>query len=301
VKTALLHKFKRYKKAVYVDVGGGIDALAGCIKPDRPYAHDWVNYRIKGFDYSKIDTAGYFYSGFGNHKFLYKTKKERDFLWAVQERKGGKLTKPFQYFAVYEEQLHDYRNVPLKILIIGEEMGFVHSLDKYFRNSDIFIIPDQSGQKSLGKKFTLIKADRKDKESLTTAMRSYGPFDLVFDCGADRMVDQINAFIIVFQFLRERGKFFIENLQTSYWKDYGGQIYSKASVVEMLKTMIDRLNWWAYRDSRAPDEARINRDLDYFEAFLESVIFYEGICVVTKSRSHAPRIYDNGFIKAVES
>ena len=41
--------------AVFIDVGGGIDAIAGILCQDRPYFAEWVNYRIKGYDYSKID------------------------------------------------------------------------------------------------------------------------------------------------------------------------------------------------------------------------------------------------------
>ena len=47
---------KEYHPAVYLTVGCGIDAIAGvqdCI--GRPYFGGWKNYRIKGYDYSKID------------------------------------------------------------------------------------------------------------------------------------------------------------------------------------------------------------------------------------------------------
>lgn len=55
-KQALLWRMKEYHPAVYLTVGSGICAIAGvqdCI--GRPYFADWKNYRIKGYDYSKID------------------------------------------------------------------------------------------------------------------------------------------------------------------------------------------------------------------------------------------------------
>ena len=55
-KQALLWKMKEYHPAVYLTVGCGICAIAGvqdCI--GRPYFGGWKNYRIKGYDYSKID------------------------------------------------------------------------------------------------------------------------------------------------------------------------------------------------------------------------------------------------------
>ena len=55
-KQALLWKMKEYHPAVYLSVGSGVCAVAGvqdCI--GRPYFADWKNYRIKDYDYSKID------------------------------------------------------------------------------------------------------------------------------------------------------------------------------------------------------------------------------------------------------
>ena len=56
VKQALLWKMKEYHPAVYLSVGSGVCAVAGvqdCI--GRPYFANWENYRIKDYDYSKID------------------------------------------------------------------------------------------------------------------------------------------------------------------------------------------------------------------------------------------------------
>lgn len=58
-KSAILHRFKKYTDAVFMDVGAGIDNIAGCINIGRPYAGDWTNYRIKDYDYSNIDYLRY--------------------------------------------------------------------------------------------------------------------------------------------------------------------------------------------------------------------------------------------------
>ena len=67
-KSAILHRFKKYRDAVFLDVGAGIDAIAGCINVNRPYSGDWVNYRINGYDYSNIDYLKY--SGAGKQIIL---------------------------------------------------------------------------------------------------------------------------------------------------------------------------------------------------------------------------------------
>ncbi len=67
-KSALLYRFKKYTNAIFMDVGAGIDNIAGCININRPYAGDWTNYRIKDYDYSNIDYLRY--SGEGKEVIL---------------------------------------------------------------------------------------------------------------------------------------------------------------------------------------------------------------------------------------
>ncbi len=58
-KSGILHTFKKYKSAIFLDVGAGIDMIAGCVNTKRPYAGQWKNYRISGYDYSDIDYLNY--------------------------------------------------------------------------------------------------------------------------------------------------------------------------------------------------------------------------------------------------
>lgn len=59
VKSGLTHRLKKYHDAIYLDVGSGIDALAGCIEIERPFMGAWTNYRIRNFDYTRIDYLNY--------------------------------------------------------------------------------------------------------------------------------------------------------------------------------------------------------------------------------------------------
>ena len=67
-KSAILHRFKKYTNAVFMDVGAGIDMIAGSININRPFAGQWTNYRIKDYDYSNIDYLKY--TGQGEHIIL---------------------------------------------------------------------------------------------------------------------------------------------------------------------------------------------------------------------------------------
>lgn len=71
-KSGILHKFSQYKNSIYLDVGGGIDMIAGCINTKRPYAGNWTNYRLKDYNYSDIDYMKYNHR---NEKLLEKKEK----------------------------------------------------------------------------------------------------------------------------------------------------------------------------------------------------------------------------------
>ena len=69
VKSALMHRLKKYKNSIFFDVGSGIDAIAGVIDTDRPYFGDWTNYQIRDSHlYDNIDYLAY--NGKGRHVLL---------------------------------------------------------------------------------------------------------------------------------------------------------------------------------------------------------------------------------------
>ena len=69
VKSGLIHRLKKYTDAVFFDVGASIDAIAGIIDIDRPYAGDWINYQIDELSlYEGVDLLAY--QGKGEHIIL---------------------------------------------------------------------------------------------------------------------------------------------------------------------------------------------------------------------------------------
>jgi len=70
VKSGLIHHLPKIKNAVYIDIGGCIDGLAGIYDPERPFALDWINHRIKNYDYSQIDLLQYVINKDKNLKFI---------------------------------------------------------------------------------------------------------------------------------------------------------------------------------------------------------------------------------------
>lgn len=67
VKLALAHRFKKYKNKPFLDIGCGLDAIAGCVNTKRPYFGNWTNFRLPNFNYSNVDYMNY---NHGNEKHL---------------------------------------------------------------------------------------------------------------------------------------------------------------------------------------------------------------------------------------
>ena len=64
VKSGLSHLLPHFKKAVYLDVGSGIDALAGIIDKNRPYFGNWINYKLNNESlYKNIDYLNFTHDG----------------------------------------------------------------------------------------------------------------------------------------------------------------------------------------------------------------------------------------------
>lgn len=69
VKSGLLSQLKDVKDAIYLDVGSGIDALAGIVDIYRPYFGDWTNFKLTETNvYKNVDYLRY--EGLGKSKFL---------------------------------------------------------------------------------------------------------------------------------------------------------------------------------------------------------------------------------------
>ena len=70
VKSGLIYHLLQFKNAIYIDIGGGIDGIAGILDPERPYAYQWTNYRLLNYDYSNIDLLRYDITNDKNIKYI---------------------------------------------------------------------------------------------------------------------------------------------------------------------------------------------------------------------------------------
>jgi hypothetical protein len=72
VKSGILNEMKNIKPAVYLDVGIGIDALAGVVNLYRPFFGSWRNYKVSNHNYlyRNVDVLINNFGSLGNQKEL---------------------------------------------------------------------------------------------------------------------------------------------------------------------------------------------------------------------------------------
>lgn len=75
-KLNLLSRLRDELNIFLLDIGTGVDALAGIIPKDKPFFGDWVNYKIKNYDYDKINLL----SQYTPTKTLNKFKIKKDII-----------------------------------------------------------------------------------------------------------------------------------------------------------------------------------------------------------------------------
>ena len=70
---------------------------------------------------------------------------------------------------------------------------------------------------------------------------SQQPFDIIIDDGGHTMNQQKTSFLTLLPLVRPGGFYVIEDLETSYSSDYGGQYLNASTTIEFVKTLFDEI------------------------------------------------------------
>ena len=104
-----------------------------------------------------------------------------------------------------------------------------------------------------------------------------GSVDIIIDDGSHQNEHVIKSFMSLFPLLSHNGIYAIEDVQTSYWPDFGGtsdDLSSKNTIMGFFKDLTDSLN---YEEFIKPDYAPT-----YFDKHIVSIHFYHNLIIITK-------------------
>lgn len=202
------------------------------------------------------------------------------------------------YVEQYDQFFKELRHAPVNLL----EIGFYHGSsaylwDDYFTHEnaklhhlDIDRSCYQYTQK-LSSRSMLHMVDQSNHNDLQNFASQNGEFDIIIDDGSHIVDHQITSFKALFPFLKSGGIYIIEDLFSSYWKEYGGKgtrqhpQSSEKSTTEFLKKLLDDINWVGAKNAYGsmdvcPDH--IKNSLSYYQKNIKSMHFYSNICFIIK-------------------
>jgi hypothetical protein len=126
--------------------------------------------------------------------------------------------------------------------------------------------------------------DQSDLTFLQSVISEFGNFDIVLDDGSHIMKDILSSFNFLYPKLKNNGIYFVEDLHTAYWDEYGGGLGKRESFIEYSKNLIDHLNADWIREGLVPND--FTKQTDSIHFYDSCVIFEKGL----KLEKYAPQI-----------
>ena len=209
----------------------------------------------------------------------------------------GTLRKPNNFFAEYDFHFRDLREMSVRLLEIGvQNGGSLHMWKEYFPNAVeiIGIDVDERCKKFESGNVRVYIGDQEDIAFLDSIP---GLFDVIIDDGGHTMTQQQTSFHRMFPKLKDGGIYVIEDLHTSYWKEFGGKRGRAGTTIEWLKGLLDDLHFWAsdhrrvswlYNMKFAIAErlglSQAVKPRSYIQEWLRSVSVSDSICFLKKGK-----------------
>ena len=183
------------------------------------------------------------------------------------------------YFDIYERHFSRFRGQDVCLVEIGiGDGGSLQMWKDYFGPKAQIIGMDISVENAIADdpQIRVIHGNQGRAEDLNKLVVSLGrPIDILIDDGSHQCQDQILSFAYLFQVIASNGVYMCEDVQTSYWSNFGGGYKSVGSFIEFMKSHIDQLNGWV---------AEPNEDFlkTHFMRTTHSIHFYPFAVVLEK-------------------
>ena len=209
-------------------------------------------------------------------------------LWNIfLDNKDRTIHKWTHYFPAYEVHFSRYVNRPLLFIEIGcGAGGSLQMWKKYFgpyaKIVGLDINPDAKAYEE--DQIEVRIGDQSDPVFLKSVVSEFGVPNIILDDASHMMEHTIISFDTLYPLLDVNGVYLVEDLHTSYWKEWGGGLNRPGKFIELCKKLLDELN---------ADHAKDQMDPTGFTASTLSMHFYDSMAVFEKGRhlsKHAPII-----------
>jgi len=151
---------------------------------------------------------------------------------------------------------------------------------KYFPYGKIFSLDIVDKSFLQEKRIKIFKGSQVDKEFLMNVVNEIGEINLIVDDGSHINEHVIETFKILFPILKEGGVYVIEDTQTSYWSDYGGDntnFNNPKNMMQFFKSLVDGINYQEYKI--------LDYQPTYYDQNILSIHFYRNIIFIQKGKN----------------
>ena len=186
-------------------------------------------------------------------------------------------------FPIYEKYLKKFRNTKINLLEIGFTKNSLILFKKYLPNSNIVGLDLNKRKKDFYKKADLFYGHQNDLEVLNKIIKKYKKFDIIIDDGSHINSHVRNTFNFLFKYLKNKGLYFIEDLQTSYisrW-NYGGDPINhsnKKTTMNFIRSLADRMHYQEF------DNPFYKPRL--YDGQVDFVHIYKNIAIIRKDKNY---------------
>lgn len=148
---------------------------------------------------------------------------------------------------------------------------------KFFPCAKIFSIDIYDKSPLQENRIRIFKGSQVDEAFLNRVVNEIGVIDIIVDDGSHMNEHVIESFKLLFPKLADHGIYVVEDLQTSYWEDFGGDSYdlnNPKTSMNFFKRLTDSLN---YQEFRNPGYRQ-----NYFDGKIVSMHFYHNMVFICK-------------------
>ena len=197
-------------------------------------------------------------------------------LYDIGARHGTDKAGQREILRVYEEYFEPLRVTELVLVEIGVLGGAsLRMWREYFPRAQIFGIDvDPEAEAHADDRITVLIGSQSDTRFLDTVLERTGRPDIVLDDGSHLARDQITTLLHLWRHVKPGGFYLVEDLHTSYMREYNMRWREPGTTMEFLKDVADDVNraWH--------DRPVIFRDV-------YSLGFFQELCVLRKRREAA--------------
>ena len=193
------------------------------------------------------------------------------------------------YTRHYETHLNKFKNKKINLLEIGIG-GYDHAYvggsslrmwKSYFSKATIYALDIHDKKSVQEKRIKIYQGSQIDEAVLNDMADESKGFDIIVDDGSHVNEHVIETFKIMFKKLNNGGVYVVEDTQTSYWPEFGGDsdnLQNPKTMINFFKNMPDSIN---NKEFMKP-----GYEQNYYDKNIVSIHFYHNMIFICKDHNN---------------